>query len=149
MRICLESKSHHIQMLTDAIDMLVSSELRPLLRPFPRSLPNHFWMLIYSESDPLHIQVCKFAPLNTNQLRVQFTSPSNVQGSVLSVQASVLKVWNYFTLTLNHVRMQICSESDLLHIQMCWELHLNADLFRGQTYLTTQCVVSSTATPGD
>ena len=112
-------------------------------------------MLICSESDSL--QVCKSAPLNANQLRVQCTTPSNVQGSVLSVQASVLKVWNYFTLPLNHVRMQICSESDLLHIQTCWasplnailprkqitshsnvlgftfELHLNADLLRGQT----------------
>ena len=130
-------------------------------------------MLICSESDSLHIQVCKSAPLNANQLRVQFTSPSNVQGSVLNVQASVLKVWNYFTLPLNHVRIQICSESDLLRIQTCWalplnvilprsqitlhsnalgftfELHLNADLLRGQTYLTTQCVVFSTVTPGD
>ena len=130
-------------------------------------------MLICSETDSLHIQVCKSAPLNANQLRVQFTSPSNVQGSVLSVQASVLKVWNYFTLPLNRIRMQICSESDLLRIQTHWdsplnaillrsqitshsnmlgfmfELHLNADLLRGQTYLTTQCVVSSTATLGD
>ena len=60
--------------------------------------------------------------LNADLLWVWLTSHSNVQGSVLSVQASVLKDWNYFTfkcarLLLNRVRMQICSESDLLRIQ--------------------------------
>ena len=94
-------------------------------------------MLICSKSDSLHIQVGKFAHLNANQLRVQFTSPSNVQGSVLSVQASVLKVWNYFTfkcarLLLNHGRMQICSESDLLRIQTRWDSPLNVILPRSQ-----------------
>ena len=94
-------------------------------------------MLICSESDSIHIQVCKSAPLNAHQLRVQFTLHSNVQGSVLSVQASVLKDWNYFTfkcarLLLNRVRMHICSESDLLRIQMRWDSPLNVILHRSQ-----------------
>ena len=44
-------------------------------------------------------------------------------------------------------RSQITSHSNAL--EFMFELHLNADLLRGQAYLTTQCVVSSTATPGD
>ena len=75
--------------------------------------------------------------LNVVLLRFQIISHSNVQGSVLSVQASVLKVWNYFTfkcaiLLLNRVRMQICSESDLLCIQTRWDSPLNAILPRSQ-----------------
>ena len=78
-----------------------------------------------------------------------------------------------FTLPLNRVRMQISPGAKSLRIQMHWALplnaillrsqitshsnalgftfglHLNADLLRGQTYLTNQCVVSSTATLGD
>ena len=98
----------------------------------------HVWMPISSEPKLLYLWICWWTSEITSEF--QIISHSNVQGSVLHVQASVLKVWNYFTfkcaiLLLNRVRMQICSESDLLRIQMRWASPLNAILPRSQTTL--------------
>ena len=72
------------------------------------SRPNHIWMLICSESDSLHIQVCK----------------------------DQFECWRSgTTLPLNRVRMQICSESDLLCIRTRWASPLNAILPRSQITL--------------
>ena len=95
----------------------------------------HVWMSISLEPKLLHLWICWWT--------------SEITSECESTQESTHFAFECAKLSLNAIlpRSHITLHSNALGFM--FGLHLHADLLRGQTYLTTQCVVSSTATLSD